>query len=197
MYSYVKGNILNIEDGKISVCVSNTGLGLEILVSPIILSKMNTGDEVELNIYHHITEVSQTLFGFENSNEKKLFKSLLKIDGIGGKAAINILGMGINNLVKAIEDSDDKLLSTVPGVGKKTALKIILEMKNKVSAEDLFQQSGNIPLSKAYDIEIIETLISMGYEKRKVEEIVKNIPSEVEDLKERVVYCIRFLSNSK
>ena len=196
MYSYIKWNILCVEDGKISVCVHNTGLGLEIFVSPITLSKLKTDDSVELQIHHHITDVSQTLFGFEDPAEKKLFKSLLKIDWIWWKAAINILWLWIHNLFKAIEENDDKLIATIPWVGKKTALKIILEMKDKVNAEDLFQWNINLPLSKAYNIEIIDTLISMWYEKKKVEDVVKNIPEDLEDLKEKVVYCIRILSGN-
>ena len=196
MYSYIKWNILSIEDSKISVCVNNTWLGLEIFVSPITLSKLKSEDEVELQIYHHITEVSQTLFWFENLSEKKLFKSLLKIDGIWGKAAINILWLWIYNLFKAIEENDDKLLATIPWVGKKTALKIILEMKNKVEAWDLFSESKNLPLTKPHSIEIIETLTSMWYDKKKVEEIVKNIPWEIIELKDKVIYCIKVLSGN-
>ncbi|EKE26431.1 MAG: Holliday junction DNA helicase [uncultured bacterium (gcode 4)] len=196
MYSYIKWNILSIEDSKISVCVNNTWLGLEIFVSPITLSKLKSEDEIELQIYHHITEVSQTLFWFENLSEKKLFKSLLKIDWIWGKAAINILWLWIYNLFKAIEENDDKLLATIPWVGKKTALKIILEMKNKVEAWDLFSENKNLPLTKPHSIEIIETLTSMWYDKKKVEEIVKNIPWEITELKDKVIYCIKVLSGN-
>ncbi|MCK9272688.1 Holliday junction branch migration protein RuvA [Candidatus Gracilibacteria bacterium] len=194
MFSYVKGSVLYIEDSKVSVSVAGTGLGLEIFVSPITLSKIVVGEEIELFIHHHITEVSQTLFGFENLGEKKVFKSLLKIDGIGGKAAINILGIGIHNLVKAIEENDDKFLTTIPGIGKKTALKIILEMKNKVEAGDLFDRTENLKLSRPYDQDIIKTLTDMGYDKKKVEEIVKNIPEDITELKDKVMFAIKTLS---
>lgn len=196
MFSYIKWKILSVEEGKISVCVENTGLGLEIFVSPITLSKMKSEEKVELFIHHQITEVSQTLFGFENLAEKKLFKSLLKIDGIGWKAAINILWIGINNLFKAIGENDDKLLATIPWIGKKTALKIILEMKNKVEAGDLFQENNNLTLARPYSREITETLTTMWYDKRSVEEAIKSIPEELIDLKEKVVYCIKILSGN-
>ncbi|MDD2566049.1 MAG: Holliday junction branch migration protein RuvA [Candidatus Gracilibacteria bacterium] len=194
MYSYISGTILSLEDGRISILVKNTGLGFEILVSPITLAKVKAGEDWEFLIYHHITEVSQTLFGFENPLEKKVFKNLIKIDGIGGKAAINILGIGVHTLAKAIEENDDKLLTTIPGIGKKTAMKMILEMKSKVNIEDLFGAETKIELMAPRNKEIMESLIAMGYDKKRVEEVVKGIPAEIEDLKEKMVYSIRMLS---
>lgn len=194
MYSYISWTILSLEEGKVSVLVKNTWMWLEILVSPITLSKIKVWEETEFLIHHHITEVSQTLFGFENSLEKKVFKNLIKIDGIGWKAAINILGIWVNTLAKAIEENDDKLLATIPGIGKKTALKIILEMKSKVNIDDLFWTDNKIELTAPRNKEIMESLTSMWYDKKKVEEIVKSIPTEIEDLKEKMVYAIKMLS---
>lgn len=194
MYSYISWTILSLEEGKVSILVKNTWMWLEILVSPITLSKVREWEEVEFLIHHHITEVSQTLFGFENTLEKKVFKNLIKIDGIWWKAAINILGIWVNTLAKAIEENDDKLLATIPGIGKKTALKIILEMKSKVSWDDLFEKETKIELTAPRNKEIMESLTAMWYDKKKVEEIVKSIPAEIEDLKEKMVYAIKMLS---
>ena len=194
MYSHIHWTILSLEDWKVCIQVKNTWLGLEVHVSPITLSKMKEWEEKELLIHHHITDVSQTLFWFESTLEKKVFKNLLKIDWIWGKAAINILGIWVNTLAKAIEDSDDKLLSTIPWIGKKTALKIILEMKSKVNVEDLFEKEQKIELTAPRNKEIMESLISMWYDKKKVEEIVKSIPQDIEDLKDKMVYAIKMLS---
>lgn len=194
MYSYLKWKIIFIEDSKISVLINNTWLWLEILVSPILLSRIHEWEDREFFIYHHITEVSQTLFWFESLFEKKVFKNLIKIDGIWWKAAINILWLGVNTLAKAIEEWDDKLLSTVPWIGKKTALKIILEMKSKVEIWDLFADNWKIELTTPRNREIIDTLSSMWYEKKKIEEILKNIPPEIEDLKEKTIYVIKMMS---
>jgi len=194
VYSYINWTVLSLEDWKVSILIKNTWLGLEVLVSPITLSRLREWEDKELLIHHHITEVSQTLFGFENSLEKKVFKNLLKIDGIWWKAAINILWLWVHTLAKAIEENDDKLLWTIPWVGKKTALKIILEMKSKVWVDDLFDRENKMELTAPRNKEIMESLITMWYDKKKVEEIVKGIPSEIEDLKERMVYAIKMLS---
>lgn len=194
MYSYIIWTILSLEDSRLSILVKNTWLWFEILVSPITLSKTKVWEEIELLIYHHITEVSQTLFGFETPLEKKVFKQLLKIDWIGWKAAINILWIWVHTLAKAIEENDDKLLATIPLIGKKTALKMILEMKNKVNIDDLFEKDGKIELTAPRNKEIMESLTSMWYDKRKVEEIVKSIPDDILDLKEKMIYAIKMLS---
>ena len=82
MFSFLSGNVISIEDGRISVLVEGTGLGLEVFVSPLTLAQCRTGEAISLSLHHHITEVSQTLFGFQSKEEKEIFKSLLKISGI-------------------------------------------------------------------------------------------------------------------
>ncbi len=72
------------------------------------------GENIALYIHHHITEVSQVLFGFVTIDEKNLFKNLIKVSGIGGKTALNMLGLGEESLLMAIQTEDDKLLSSVP-----------------------------------------------------------------------------------
>ena len=194
MYSYLNWTILSLEDWKVSILAKNTWIWFEILVSPITLSKLKEWEDREFLLYHHITEVSQTLFWFETPLEKRVFKNLLKIDWIWWKAAINILGIWVHTLAKAIEENDDKLLSTIPWIWKKTALKIILEMKSKVSSEDLFEKDQKIELQAPRNKEIADSLIAMWYDKKKVEEVLKEIPSDIEDLKEKMVYAIKCLS---
>ncbi len=109
--------------------MSGTGLGLDILVSPSVLSHLDQKEIANLWIHHHITEVSQLLFGFSTLEERSLFRSLNKVNGIGGKTALALLGLGEETLVRAIQMEDDKLLSSVPGIGKKTAQKIIVDLK--------------------------------------------------------------------
>jgi holliday junction DNA helicase RuvA len=80
-------------------------------------------------IHHHRTEVSESLFGFDSFDERALFRELNKVNGVGGKTALALLGLGREELIKAIQFEDDKLLSSVPGIGKKTAQKIIVDLK--------------------------------------------------------------------
>lgn len=145
-------------------------------------------------MYHHITDVSETLFGFETMEEKRLFKKLLKVSGVGGKTAIAMLSLGIGQLVRAIDEGDEKFLSSLPGIGKKMALKVIVELKNQVSIDDITESTPQIILTKSGNTEITDALIGMGYDRRSVEKVVDTIPDELISLQDRMVYCIKTLA---
>ena len=114
MFAYVRGNILHLDGSRATLEIHGIGLGLEIFLSPAAMSEAHVGGEITLSLHHHITEVSQTLFGFFDESEKELFRKLLSVNGVGGKTAQNILGLGRENIMKAIELEDDKLLASVP-----------------------------------------------------------------------------------
>lgn len=114
MFSFVQGKILHIDGIAITILVENTGLGLEVLASPHLIAKSLQNENISLWIHHHITEVSQTLFGFTTAEERSLFRNLIKVSGIGGKTALNMLALGEESLLNAIQTEDDKLLSTIP-----------------------------------------------------------------------------------
>jgi len=194
MFSYLSGTILSIDDGKITLLVEGTGLGMELLVPVRTLGSVTIGWVVSFFVYHHITDVSETLFGFETMEEKRLFKKLLKVSGVGGKTAIAMLSLGIGQLIRAIDEGDEKFLSSLPGIGKKMALKIIVELKNQVSIDDITESTQQVPLTKSGNTEITDTLIGMGYDRRSVEKIVDMIPDELVGLQDRMVYCIKALA---
>lgn len=114
MYSYIRGNILHIDGITLSVLAEATGIGFDILVSPTVLGGLLGKETIALWIHHHITEAGQTLFGFDSVSERSLFRQLLKVNGIGGKTALSLLGLGEEELLRAIQFEDDALLSSVP-----------------------------------------------------------------------------------
>ena len=114
------------------------------------------------------------LFGFVSVDEPSLFRSLNKVNGIGGKTALALLGLGEETLILAIQMEDDKLLSSVPGIGKKTAQKIIVDLKGSIDfSKKSTTQSGKI--QNQSDILLISSLVSMGYDKTRVETTVADI----------------------
>jgi len=200
MFSYVRGTIIDQEGSRLTLLVQNTGLGLEIFVPlyavPQILQQGS--EEVSLYLHHHFTDAGQSLFGFLTPQDRIIFRQLLKISGIGGKGAINILGLGIHRLLEAIEKNDDKLISSVPGIGKKIAMKIILEFKNsRFSLDDFMEDAKPMTLARPYDQDILEALTKMGYDKKKTESIIEKIPEDIETLQEKIVYCLKQLGNGK
>jgi Holliday junction DNA helicase RuvA len=104
MFSYLSGNILTIEEGKIDLMITGTGLGFEILVPTRTLANITIGETRAFYIHHHITDVSEVLFGFETREEKSLFRKLLKVSGVGGKTALAMLSLGTHLLIKAIDE---------------------------------------------------------------------------------------------
>ncbi|HBB27091.1 TPA: Holliday junction branch migration protein RuvA [Candidatus Gracilibacteria bacterium] len=194
MFSHLSGSILTIEDGKVDLIATGTGLGFEILVPIRTLSNVSIGEVANLFIHHHITDVSEVLFGFETREEKALFRKLLKVSGVGGKTALAMLSMGTRLLIQAIDEGDEKFLSSLPGIGKKMALKIIVELKHKVSIDDITEQTPQTPLRKPGNVEITDTLLSMGYDRKTVERIVEAIPDTLIGLQDRMVYCIKNLA---
>lgn len=104
MFSHLSGTIITIEDGKVDLVVTGTGLGFEILVPVRTLSNVTVGEVKDLHIHHHITDVSEVLFGFETREEKSLFRKLLKVSGVGGKTALAMLSLGTNLLIQAIDE---------------------------------------------------------------------------------------------
>jgi Holliday junction DNA helicase RuvA len=174
--------------------VTGTGLGFEILVPVRTLANVTIGKEQSFYIHHHITDVSEVLFGFETREEKALFRKLLKVSGVGGKTALAMLSLGTHLLIKAIDEGDEKFLSSLPGIGKKMALKIIVELKHKVSIDDITEQTPQTPLRKPGNVEITDTLLSMGYDRKAVDKIVESIPDTLTGLQDRMVYCIKNLA---
>lgn len=181
-----------IDGITLTVRVTGTGLGFDILVSPSVLANLNQKEKISLWIHHHITDVSELLFGFTTQEERSLFRSLNKVSGIGGKTALALLGLGEETLILAIQMEDDKLLSSVPGIGKKTAQKIIVDLKGSID----FSKKSATPESKIQnqsDILLISSLVSMGYDKARVEATIGDIDKNG-TMESRTIEAIRQLA---
>ncbi len=191
MFSYIHWKILSIDGIQVTCLVDGTGLGLEIFVSPILIANIRIWEKSEIWLYHNINDAGQTLFGFIDQEEKSLFRQLLKVNGVWGKTALNLLGLGGENLLKAIQFEDDTLLSSVPGIGKKTAQKIIVDLKWSI---DFTKQgkSTSTPRNTS-DTTLIASLVQMGYDKMRVESIIADIDPSL-SLQIRTIEAIKQLS---
>ena len=178
MYAHLTGNILMIDGIMITLQVKWTWLGLDILSAPTLLGNLKMWAEVSVWIHHHVTDISESLYGFESFEERSLFRELNKVNGVGGKTALALLGLGGENLMKAIHLEDDKLLSSVPGIGKKTAQKIIVDLKGSINfsknAEKKWEKS-----TAPSTMNVISSLVQMGYDKLRVEEIIETLDTSL------------------
>ena len=131
MIAFLKGFIE--EKKSDSVLLDVQGVGYKVEVSGQTIDQLvSEGSEVKLLIYHHITDSDQRLFGFFSVNEKLLFEELITVKGVGPKLGLTILsGLPVSNLISAITSGDSAALSRVPGIGKKTAERIIVELREK------------------------------------------------------------------
>ena len=143
MIAYVRGKVLTTTEETMIVDVN--GLGYEIYCSSGAFRKATVGELIELHTYLQVKEDGITLFGFESLKEKDLFLKLISVDGVGPKLGVSVLsGMSAEDFATAIATADSKRLSTIKGLGKKTAEKIILALHGKISAGEIMQASGEL-----------------------------------------------------
>lgn len=173
MIAFLKGFVEEKKEGAVLLDVN--GVGYQVEVSTITMQHVDSaGSEIKLLTYHHITDSDQRLFGFFTGDEKELFEKLITVKGVGPKLGLTILsGLPAGQLIRAITQKDDATLSKVPGIGKKTAGRIILELKDKLA-----EYATGAELSSASDDsggladEAISALESLGFKKKESEQAV-------------------------
>lgn len=148
MIAYIRGKVLETTEETMIVDVN--GLGYELFCSSSAFRKAGVGEYIELSTYLQVKEDGVTLFGFESLKEKELFLKLISVDSVGPKLGISVLsGMSAEDFATAVATADAKRLSTIKGLGKKTAEKIILALHGKISAGEIMQASGDVLSAKA------------------------------------------------
>jgi Holliday junction DNA helicase RuvA len=153
------------------------GVGYQVAVPLSSFDQLPTeGEKVRILIYHHITDVSQALFGFATDEERRMFTLLLGVNGIGPKTAVSALsGLSVRELKTALVESDVKRISSISGIGKKTAERVIVELRDKFSAGDTFELLDGVDAlpgdHRLRDAAL--ALISLGYKQADAQKMVK------------------------
>ena len=180
MIAFVKGVLEDCSGG--SIIVDNNGIGYEILVSEHTVSQLPAiGSQIKLYTHFNVREDAMQLFGFLEKSDLQMFQLLITVNGIGPKGALGILSaMSANELRFAIYAQDAKTISKAPGIGKKTAEKMILELKDKVNLQDTIslvesKQEETELLSNA-KVETIEALEALGYSRSESVEAIQKVP---------------------
>jgi len=172
MISSLTGKI--IEKNKSSLTLLTTGgVGYEINMPSLCLSKFAEDQEVSLYTYLKVSDSSLSLFGFETKDQREFFQLLLSISGVGPKSAMNILSLGsIDDIKSAIKRGDVKYLTAVQGMGKKTAERMVVELKSKIKDTAISTQSNE---QSGILVEVMEGLISMGYSSFEAKETIRHL----------------------
>lgn len=185
MIGKLKGKVENIDDGHAIIDVG--GVGYLVQMTDVNLGKISLEDEAELFIHMHVREDQLALFGFQTKEEMTVFELLLSISGIGPKAALGILTIASPATIKtAIVEGDATILTKVSGVGKKTAERVILELKNKVEMLPVGEQE-----EARGDQEVVEALMAMGYSAAEAREANQSVPKDIEDISEKMKLALK------
>lgn len=193
------GKLEHIDESEI-ILLTQYGVWYSISVQSKILWLKEIWSELKLLIYHHQTESGSRLIWFESMDEKKIFSKLLSVNWLGPKWALALLSLGQSEVMQAIASGDAKTLTQASGIWQKLASKIIVELRWSLDAETLQNisenQKKNAKTSKIYtdiDQSIISSLTWMWYEKKAIESIIEQIPSNLTGVGDRTIWCIRNL----
>jgi Holliday junction DNA helicase RuvA len=185
MFEYIKGTVAHLYPGYI--VIDNQGIGYKILMANPFRYTDQMSQETLIYIYQDVKQDSMQLFGFKTMQEKNLFLKLINVSGIGPKSALAILANDNHQgFVQAIEDNNVTFLTKFPGVGKKTAQQIVLDLKGKLSefegtdGNDLEgQQVFDMPEGSNQSFEeAIEALLALGYTKKDVARVRKQFDDQ-------------------
>ena len=174
MIDQISGKIISINDNYVVLAVG--GLGIKVNISANFASKLVNEDLITLVTYLNVREDALDLYGFKNDSERNLFLMLISISGIGPKLAVSILsGVELEELKSNILSGDIKSLTSIPGVGAKTAKRIIIELKDKLSktttTELGFEDNFGSKISK----DVLSALVGLGYSESMATEVIKRI----------------------
>jgi Holliday junction DNA helicase RuvA len=190
MIATVEGRLAGIEQDAVIVQVG--GLGFRVHVPATFLRQCGAvGSSVSLHTYLHVREAELTLYGCATRDELQTFKLLLSVSGVGPKVGLAILSnLSLDNLHSAIANEQTSILSQVPGIGTKTAQKIILDLKDKVRA---VPGVAPAPQITEQDAEIVAALVSLGYSVVEAQTALQNVPPTVQGIEERLRAALSYL----
>ena len=176
------------------VVITVGGVGIEVLATRSALEKCQVGQQASLNTRLIVREDSLTLFGFATPQERDLFDTLIKINGVGPKLGVTILSsLNIDNLRQAIISERSEILTRVPGIGKKTAQKILFELKDKIPVGlDAVPEAGFSDVNS----DVMDALIALGFSVVEAQTALQSLPNDApDDEQERLRMALQMLSN--
>lgn len=198
MYSYIIGKV--ISKSKNILILENNNIGYEIYMTEIALLELNIGEDAKIYTYYNVTQDNISLFGFKNLEEKKMFENLISVSKIGAKTAIGILSsISAAELAISIITNDINRLSKLPGIGKKTAQRLVLEVIDKVKTEEIIfteeeqESNENYLNTTEKEKDVIEALKVLGYNIKEIDNVIKtlDIKSSTEDMIKQALKILR------
>lgn len=184
MIGFISGNI--IEKFSRQLLIERRGIGYRVFVTEEIFEKSKTGEEIKLFIHTAVREDDISLYGFPTKETLLFFELLLTVTRVGPKLALDIMNVSLPRLKNAISKKDIVFLASIPGVGRKTAERVIVELKEKVSGD--IEIDGQ---TKEVSDDVIQALMKLGFERSRVIGILKKASQEAKNDEELIKYFLK------
>lgn len=190
MIGKLKGTLSEI-DGNIGLIETASGVFYNVYLPPILLSPTLVGKPLEVYTYHHIREDVQILFGFQSKRDHQIFTLLLTVSGVGPKTAYGVSSYSTPDaLIQAITHNEVAFFKGIPGLGTKTAMKIILELSQKFKTD--------FKMEKMYlsddDKTVVDALVSLGFKSQEAKDILQKVPKDL-SVEQRITEAIRLATS--
>lgn len=195
MFAYIKGSL---EVKSINyVVVENNGIGYKIYMSSKSIGTIgNIGEQVKVHIHYHVREDDISLYGFNSEEELRMFEIVINVSGVGVKSALTMLSdITPSSFALAVINDDVTRLTKVPGVGKKTAQRLILELKDKLKSEDIASEEIEVEEKKNNNInnDAVVALQVLGYSKKEAETVLEKIDTNGLSIEETIKQALKYL----
>jgi Holliday junction DNA helicase RuvA len=187
MIGSVKGKVSHKGIGY--VILETSGVGYKVFVIPTLLVRLKIGEELSVVTHTYVREDQISLYGFETLPELEFFELLLTVSGVGPKSAVGIMSLAELSMIKsAIASEDPTVFTRVSGIGRKTAERVIVELKEKLKSEKDAQ-----PVAREHS-DAMDALLALGYREQEARDALKAVPNEVKNLQEKVKIALKSLS---
>lgn len=187
MLGYINGLVLDKDEKNMLILAGS--IGYKVGTSTEVLSNAIKDQKIQLFLHTAVREDDISLYGFRKKEELEFFEQLLGVSGIGPKMAMEILSSPLHMTQQAILNGDVAILTNIKGLGKKTAERLILELKSKITPISI--QSDGSAAKSAYNEEAVLALVGLGYEKFEVIKTLSAMPSEIEETEEVIKYFLK------
>ena len=189
MIATLRGEIAQVEENALVLEVG--GVGLRVFVPNPLRTRMKAGDTLQLYTHLVVREDALTLYGFESQAERELFNTLLGVDGVGPKAALSVLStLTLDAVQRAVFADETEILNRVPGIGKKTAQKMAIHLKDKLKPTDALAAVGAMT---DRDSEVLAALTALGYSVVEAQAAIQALPRDApDDTEERLRMALQY-----
>jgi holliday junction DNA helicase RuvA len=189
MIAYINGKI--IKKAQNGFIVDTGAIGYLVHITASTRDKFAEKETVELFVHTKVREDDISLYGFETTGELEFFQMLLNVNGIGPKLALEMLSQNPEKVKSAILTNDLDYLTKIPGIGKKTAERIVVELKSKITVSDLDLSRIHGGTEKEISNDAVNALMGLGYQRYEIISVLKELPDSVKKVEEIVTYFLR------